>query len=473
MLTISLRFPGGRFHGTPWGRHVNEAAPEWPPSPYRLIRALFDVWKRKVPDWSVERVEPLLEQLSQEAPRFHLPAASASHTRSYLHKNSFDPADKTLIFDGFVVIHPETSIRICWPNVELNPGQRGDLSTMLRLLNFFGRSESWVIADVDDGIYDWNCSPAAEVEENGDYIDVACVTPKRHFAAPKRQGASKTWIEAVTYSTTQMLKDKASHPPALRLVPYIREFSALDVPPGQGYRPLAPSVRAVLYSLSGSVLPRLTKALEIGEQVRRKLMGIHRKRSGDDPQKVSCKFSGHYANGTACEGHRHCYVAPYSSGERREIDRVLIWCHEGFDRLERIALNSLGSIGWVDPKPNAVAVAWGDFDCLRPTTTIVESVTPFVPPRHYRKGRGSFAEWLQAEVRWECENHGLPTPAAIRPMDLPATRGSWRDFRRNRKGEPPRFGCGFRLDFDEPIHAPFSLGYGSHFGLGQFHSARD
>ncbi|HXF72700.1 MAG TPA: type I-U CRISPR-associated protein Cas5/Cas6, partial [Actinomycetota bacterium] len=37
---ISVRLISGRFHATPWGRHVNEAALEWPPSPWRLVRAV-------------------------------------------------------------------------------------------------------------------------------------------------------------------------------------------------------------------------------------------------------------------------------------------------------------------------------------------------------------------------------------------------------------------------------------------------
>ncbi len=37
MLAIALRFPLGRFHATPWGRHVNEGAPEWPPSPWHAV----------------------------------------------------------------------------------------------------------------------------------------------------------------------------------------------------------------------------------------------------------------------------------------------------------------------------------------------------------------------------------------------------------------------------------------------------
>ena len=49
-ITLKLTFPAGRYHATPWGRHVNEGVPEWPPSPWRLLRALVAVWKRACPD---------------------------------------------------------------------------------------------------------------------------------------------------------------------------------------------------------------------------------------------------------------------------------------------------------------------------------------------------------------------------------------------------------------------------------------
>ena len=36
-VIIRLTFPGGQYHATPWGRHVNEGAVEWPPSPWLMI----------------------------------------------------------------------------------------------------------------------------------------------------------------------------------------------------------------------------------------------------------------------------------------------------------------------------------------------------------------------------------------------------------------------------------------------------
>src|SRR5271169_5311003 len=98
MTTIRLVFPSGRFHATPWGRHVNEGVPEWPPSPYRLLRGLYDAWKRKRAEWPESRVRPLLALLASAPPCFLLPPATASHTRSFLSENTEDTNDRKLIF---------------------------------------------------------------------------------------------------------------------------------------------------------------------------------------------------------------------------------------------------------------------------------------------------------------------------------------------------------------------------------------
>ena len=161
MLVIELTFPAGRYHATIWGRHVNEGVPEWPPSPYRLVRALYDAWKRKRPDWERSRVERVLKAISSSHPLYRLPAATVSHTRSFLSKNDQDPQSKTLIFDGFVVLSQRARVLMGWPDIALDPATLGDLDELLSALNYLGRSESWIGAHVMSGVsgVEWNCFP--------------------------------------------------------------------------------------------------------------------------------------------------------------------------------------------------------------------------------------------------------------------------------------------------------------------------
>ena len=100
-----------------------------------------------------------------------------------------------------------------------------------------------------------------------------------------------------------------------------------------------------------------------------------------------------------------------------------------------------------------------------------KSATPFLPPRHYRKARGEFGEWLKQEVAKASEDHGLPKPVHISIMPrLVSTRREirWLEFRRNRKNENPQIGYGLELTFKEPVIAPVTLGLNAHFGLGLF-----
>src|SRR4051812_1414768 len=117
-VTLKVSFPAGRYHATPWGRHVNEGVPEWPPSPWRLLRALVATWRRKCPDLSEVAVRRVLEQLVQP-PRFRLPPARVAHTRHYMPWEKKGPTDRTLVFDTFVVVSRCELLSIGWPDASL------------------------------------------------------------------------------------------------------------------------------------------------------------------------------------------------------------------------------------------------------------------------------------------------------------------------------------------------------------------
>lgn len=471
MTTIELRFPAHRFHATPWGRHVNEGVVEWPPSPYRLIRSLYDAWKRKHPELPEATVAEVFEALAAEPPCFALPQATTSHTRNYLNSNTLDPTDKSLIFDAFVAVSPRDACYLTWPHLELSVAQRETLERLLRSLNYVGRSESWVEARLFEGEIEPSirCEPLVESDLNGEAIPVACVTPRTEYRE------QRPWLDAIAYSTAEFLKDRRSLPPAMRTVQYVRPPEALMV---RVSRPLRRHVgaQAVLLGLDAPVLPLVTATIELAEQIRVRLMGIHKVLVGD-ATKVSPKFSGKTAEGAPRSDHQHVFILPLGN-ERGRIDRVLIYTRSagGFDSDELRAILRVRSLYQSGSEDGIRAVAtWrgrSDDGSVRPHVSRVVSTTPFVAPRHWRKGRGPFEEFLKGEVRRECRNHQLPEPLAVELLPKSPGLFEWVEFRRNRKDDAPRPGYGFRLAFSEDVSVPFSLGYGCHYGLGQFSAER-
>ncbi len=479
MLVIELAFPAGRYHGTPWGRHVNEGIAEWPPSPYRLLRALYDACKRKRPQWGHPRIEKVLSTLSAHDPLYLLPQAAVSHTRSFLSKNEKNTQSKTLIFDGFVALSPRATVLMGWPDITPEPPVIDDLDELLSLMNYLGRSESWVQARLLRGIsgVQWNCAPDSgeSTATDMDVVPVAAPVPKQQFTTVNltigRTMKQLTWIDAIATGTEVITKFGWNCPPAMKYVNYLRPSNCFD--PAATVQPEhhPPQVRSVLYAFDSKVLPRLTETLEIAERVRSKLMGIHKKIAGSD-QLVSPRFSGKTPSGEPMrEPHRHAFYLPSDLNGDGRLDHLLVHCHSPFDASELQALDQLDSIWQRQGRPDIrlMPVQWG---APRKKTRAVTSATPFVPTRHFKPRRHLFEDWIRDEIARECRNHGLPEPRTVLPVpELHVARSRtirWSEFRRNRKDDPVRPGFGLKLEFSDEIEAPFSLGYACHFGLGEF-----
>ena len=494
MIVIELCFAAGRFHATPWGRHVNEGVPEWPPSTYRLIRAIYDAWRRKRPDWPTDRIEPILAALSSAAPQFYLPPATAAHTRSFLSENTKNPTDRQLVFDSFVVLQPHDRVLIGWPDVVLDDSRYADLDELLSLLNYFGRSESWVIAKMvqKDTSETWNCIPADNRHRSDDLepVSVACPIPLETYQAtpylrpgPARKGRGKAkagyqpeplpWLDALAWSTDDLLTSRRSDPPALQRVSYLRSQSCFDIVVQSHVRGTDRLIHGVLYALDSRQLPSILTTLEVAERFRRKLMGIHKYIVGD-PARVAQKFSGKDAAGRPLTGHHHLYLLPLDRDGDGRIDHMIAACRQPLDHDEQIALDRLDSLWQLKGKPDIrfTPIRWGRLEDLFPAATRLRSATPFVPPRNHRRGRGTFSQWLARELAREASNHGLPIPRRVVEMPILSQADGrhvrWIQFRRNRKGADVRMGFGFALEFDVPVVGPFAIGYGAHFGLGQF-----
>lgn len=148
MLYMVFEFPAGRYHATPWGHHVNEGLVEWPPSPWRILRALLSTGYTKL-GWHEVPAEmrELTEALAVTEPTYRLPAATAGHTRHYMPIKGWKKGVQatSLVLDAFV--RPDGAIGIEWP-ADVTPAQRDLLARLLDHLGYLGRAESRVKASL-------------------------------------------------------------------------------------------------------------------------------------------------------------------------------------------------------------------------------------------------------------------------------------------------------------------------------------
>ena len=487
MIIIRIRFLAGRFHATPWGRNVNEGIPEWPPSPYRLVRGLISVAKKKYPGISDSQLERTLICI-QQPPTIISPEVTQSHVRYFMDVGGQDShLNKKKIFDPFVAINPNQPVYFKFP---VDPAIECDtelLNKLIESLSYLGRAESWVSATLTDQVpdnYGHVFEPAAGlIQKEINNIPVACPMPQdiyqqQPFIPPQKfkrktkknvDSSSWSWLRALCFDTNNFL-DFGVVPPAMRIVKYKQPGYSRTYSKSHHISTMFNNrFSAVKFAMGSTVLPMVTDTVKIAEQVRRKLMGISKKMYG--PDEISPKFSGKDRDGKPAKGHDHVFILPVDEDMDGRIDHIWIQSRSPFDSRELSVLDRLKKLYQSHNRPDIDLILETMSDKWRTQESgIWISATPFVTARHYRKGRGTMEEWLKAEVIKEIQLHGLPVPVDIQPMPETLTNPSikWFEFLRSRKGQQPLPGTGWRLTFNQEIEGPFAIGALAHFGLGLF-----
>lgn len=371
MIAIGLRFLSGRFHATPWGRHVNEGATEWPPAPWRLLRSLVATWKVRLND-EIGRIdaEAILRVLS-DSPEFHLPPAGAGHTRHYMPWFKKGPGDKTLVFDSFVALPPESEVVVLWPDASLNESQSAVLARWLNALSYLGRAEAWCearllsAAETEAAMARINCRPlgSRSSEPENEVVRVLCANPAEAFAdthTPKiktetgRGKAKQVHIQPLydpdwhlCGETLWLHGERWSDPPGSRWVRYARPADCFRIAPRIPVRRVAKEKPQVArFVLDSTVLPLVTATLPVAEDARRNLMGIlgARFKTAAAAKEKSAIFSGKDADGKPLSGHGHAYYLPTDEDRDGRLDHLTIFAAEGFGSREIHALDRLREI---------------------------------------------------------------------------------------------------------------------------------
>jgi CRISPR-associated protein Csb2 len=534
MPTLLFRFPGRRYHATPWGHHVNEGLIEWPPSPWRLLRALLATGYSKR-EWPSGLPPPvavrLIEKLASVAPRYRLPEAVGTHSRHYMPLARFKSGreESTLVFDTWAQID-EGTLGVHW-DVSLSEDEANELDALVRELGYLGRSESWVdgqvVAGVDLADFDvipgeardgpgpgWEQVPLraplsapeyaawhATALANARAATGVDLNKARHTADEKRRLAAAEaslladLIACLQAETGWLRRLGWSQPPGSRKLFYWRRSNSLEAGAPQARPALrrASPVESMLLSISSAsgndrTLPGVARSLPQGEVLHRALVANAFRLSGHSLVLSGCDREGN----PLTTPHQHAHLLHFDLDGDGHLDHVLIWAPMGLDaeaqaavRATRVIyakggtaglhLATAGSGQLADlvgmPPPQGLALA-------RLTggpagSCIWRSTSPFVPPRYLkRNGRNSLAGQINAELTVR----GLPEVLTVEALD-PHSHDEARQARhftrvRRNGGSPPQdYGFMLVLRFAQPVFGPIALGYAAHLGLGLFQAS--
>lgn len=384
MPTVIMSFPGGRYHATPWGHHVNEGQIEWPPCPWRLLRALIATGYAKL-GWT--EVPPagrrLIEALAGVLPVYELPQASAAHSRHYMPIGELSKGIEktTLVFDTWANVGGD-KLAIRW-DCKLDDEAASLFAQLIDLVGYLGRSESWVEAQVVPDDLRFHPRRQAIPQSNGEYLGpdweqiplLAPVAPDDYVrwrkertqsalsAYPLPEGKRKPTkalqkkrdavvapfpvdlIDCLQKDTAWWKKQHNwSLPPGARRVLYWRPVDSLSVSrPPTPQRPLARPVEAMLLALSTpsrnkSALPHVHRTLPQAELFHQAIVG----RLGRGKQVHCPELTGHDRSGRPLSnGHRHAHILPLDLDSDRHLDHVLIWAPMGLGDAAQQAIRSL------------------------------------------------------------------------------------------------------------------------------------
>ncbi len=518
---LQLRFPGRRYHATPWGHHVNEGGLEWPPSPWRLLRALLATGFSKHgwdPAGPPHAARTLVEALASCQPTFALPPGSLAHSRHYV----VAEGKKPLILDAWARIEEDAPpLEVVWP-CDLDTQERELLAALASSLGYLGRAESWVEARlVPEPQGTPNCARGVVTPGPGwEPVRVLCPLSAADYRAWRelstRQIDQSLPLPAMKKTPAKLLRDRAkalvpfpadlvaalcvetgwvqaqgwSAPPGSQEFVYWRRTDALEVGAMRAATVTAPfeAVSFALLALSTpsrtrSGLPSATRVFPQGRLLHQALAAaVDRTGAGSE----AIVLLGRDRARVAQTNHSHAHLIHLDLDGDGRLDHALIWAPAGVGVAGLRALRALRRTwmkGGVGELQLALAAA-GDISSLRPLDEAFQgrlstvlgptggarewtSATPFVAPR-LTKRRGKDA--LVAQVQTELERRGMPSAdVSVLPSHSELRLSLRRYVLHDRMRRPPMpVAHAVRLRFKGPVEGPVCLGWGSHFGLGRF-----
>jgi CRISPR-associated protein Csb2 len=488
---------------------VNEGDVEWPPSQWRILRAIISTWLKTANHYSEDDVKPIILQMIGK-PSYFIPRATVTHKRHYMPPPK---GDKTLVLDTFLAFEEGAELIAVFPDAELNEEQVGILDDILRNMNYLGRSESWVNARVRSAEdVEMNAYPIEEAPgKQEDSVSLFCLNEGGGVDVFQKED-DRYSHPLFTYAR-DLTKQKYTYPDGVSFVKYaVPEDRFSRINKEKKEKPVT-RINYAKYLVDSTVLPSKKSSVEVADVARNAVLKLHK-----NPSPI---FSGKDTNGNTLKEHSHAFYLPYDADGDGKIDHLVIYSREGFDRDHQRTLFDLNKLYGYDLEKelNLMLLGMGQGDDLPDNgkspvlgpAHYWESCTPLLLTRHPKTKRGG--EWktkqlegvqiaipnhlghyaTEEDMLWDygvvpydrniiqkdgpvsqvlraIDQMGLPQPISITPK--PGTQDSrWLEFKRYRRGKKsPAMSIpyGFKLEFEEDVKGPICLGYGAHQGLGMF-----
>ncbi|NKC17094.1 MAG: type I-U CRISPR-associated protein Cas5/Cas6 [Gammaproteobacteria bacterium] len=515
-VVLRQTFPLGRFHANPWRVFpFEDPHGEWPPSPWRLLRAILARSHQLERERDVQCQawrDALVGAFCTSSFSWHLPPFSwrGPGLRQYQPATfEWDPPGRTkkvkgqpvsipgertyrstLVQDNFWVVGSSKAVSdtgIVWWIVEGDAWSKehfGLLDACLERMTYFGRAEA--ITEIQ------------RVEKLPNDTDINCVLEQMPSSGSvpvlvPTVDATPVQVQAVTDDPSIV---NSTVPPGARWLHAKRPVKPLAKLPRPRPRIRKPA-RLVQFAIGTRVSPPPNSIVVMTQRFRgrviREFLEGSWQRANAAQREAARLLSGKEADGSPLRDHRHSHArfGILFDQETGKAARLLVWREQPFtDEEQRAILNAgeqelplsfakagvrdpwtirLVPLDWQEPPP----AGFGDQARGRWKT-----VTPYVPPRHVydRKGRTKPGESPEEQLCLELARQGYDTTdVTIRVDDQSA---EWTRVHRPRRhqDEPTnteRRGYQASLTFATPVRGPISLGHSSHFGLGLFAALDD
>ena len=502
-LVLRQEFPLGRFHATPWRVNpFDDPHGEWPPSPWRLVRAVTARWRQwareteQEPD--VAKLEQLQAALCKSTYAFHLPADArkGSPLRQY-HPTEFGwrPAAKkkagtrsygtSIVQDNYWCVPPESPVWWFIEGDDWTDELQELLAQCLERTIYFGRAETLTrirIAGYCDDIPTPNCT---------------LVDKRAAGAVPVLSPLSEATRDDIERTTDNPEAVKRTAPPGAQWL-YAKRPPRPESRERRRVPAHRPDCHLVQLAIGWNVAPDPSAIVRLTSRFRGAVLReLLRLKTGDASatwtrvdksiREAVADMAGKNANGEPLKGHRHTEFLAWCEDD--QPTRILIWRGPrafDADEQEAILLAAARDVSWAaagsDSEEWKVRLVPLDREVPPPpgfdatASKVWESVTPYVPPRHHLRGgkereRESIAEQISRELQRrgitesvEAELVGYPLWVSVH---VPRRESNKRAFIGHRRGQM------IRLRFAAPVTGPIRLGHSSSFGLGLFRRVKE